>query len=53
VIGGAGVQPDTGETTEALVGFDRLADDPTDGFALDIRTPSSAGRINLAPPTNS
>ena len=32
---------------------DTLPDDPTDGFALDIRTPSSAGRINLAPATNS
>jgi TIR domain len=53
VIGGAGVQPGTNETSEALVGFSALADDPRDGFALDIRTPSSAGRINVAPATNS
>jgi hypothetical protein len=53
VIGGAGVQPDTGETSKALVGFNALADDPRDGFALDIRSPSSAGRINLAPATDS
>ena len=53
VIGGAGVQPGTNETTEALVGFNALAEDPREGFALDIRTPSSAGRINVAPATNS
>jgi hypothetical protein len=53
VIGGAGDAPNTGGTTQALVGFNALADDPTDGFALDIRTPSSAGRINVAPATNS
>jgi hypothetical protein len=53
VIGGAGVQPGTNETSEALVGFNALADDPRDGFALDIRTPASAGRINVAPATNS
>ena len=53
VIGGGGVQPGTNETSEALVGFNALADDPRDGFALDIRTPSSAGRINVAPATNS
>jgi hypothetical protein len=52
VIGGAGDAPNTGGTTKALVGFDALADDPRDGFALDIETPS-AGRINLAPATNS
>jgi TIR domain len=52
VIGGAGDAPNTGGTTKALVGFDALADDPMDGFALDIETPS-AGRINLAPATNS
>jgi hypothetical protein len=52
VIGGAGVQPNTGQTSEALVGFNALADDPRDGFELDIRTPSSAGRINVAPTTN-
>ena len=53
VIGGAGLQPNTGETSRALVGFDTLAHDPRDGFALDIRTPSSAGRIDLGPPTSS
>ena len=53
VIGGAGAQPGTNETSEALVGFNALADDPKDGFALDIRTPSSAERINVAPATNS
>lgn len=53
VIGGAGVQPGTNEPSEALVGFNALADDPRDGFALDIRTPGSAGRINIAPTTNS
>jgi hypothetical protein len=53
VIGGAGVQPNTGGTSKALVGFNTLADDPGHGFALDIRTPSSAGRIDLAPPTDS
>ena len=52
VIGGAGVAPNTGGTSKALVGFNALADDPRDGFALDIKTPS-AGRINLAPATNS
>lgn len=52
VIGGAGEHPNTGEATRALVGF-KLADDPSDGFALDIRSPSSAGRINLTPATNS
>lgn len=51
VIGGAGEHPNTGEATRALVGF-KLADDPSDGFALDIRSPS-AGRINLTPTTNS
>ena len=53
VIGGAGEQPNTGATSEALVGFNELADDPKDGFALDILTPASAGRIDVAPATNS
>ena len=53
VIGGAGARPNSGETSKALVGFKALADDPRDGFALDISSPSSAGRINLAPATNS
>jgi serine/threonine protein kinase len=52
MIGGAGDAPNTGGTTQALVGFNALADDPRDGFELDIKTPS-AGRINLAPATNS
>ena len=53
VIGGAGVQPGTNETSRALVGFNALRADAKDGFALDIKTPSSAGRINVAPMTNS
>jgi hypothetical protein len=52
VIGGDGEQPNTGGTSKALVGFSALADDPRDGFTLDIKTPS-AGRIDLDPATNS
>jgi TIR domain len=52
VIGGDGLQPNTGGTTEALVGFNDLTDDPSDGFALEILTPGSAGQIDVAPTTN-